>query len=102
VKRLRASRVEVQSITESLDYSNLQGRLLLKLLESFAAFSSDMLVEHVKKGLNLGTVPFGYRSYLTKESRERRRPCDPEHPQGCPCGGCEQICCEGDIEPVLL
>ena len=70
MKRLRASRVEFQSITESLDYSNPQGRLLLQLLGSFAEFSSDMLAEHVKKGLkeraiqglNLGSVPFGYRS----------------------------------------
>ena len=70
VKRLRALRVELQSITESLDYSIPQGRLLLQLLGSFAEFSSDMLAEQVKKGLkeraiqglNLGSVPFGYRS----------------------------------------
>ena len=90
VKALKECRVELQSITESLDYSNPQGRLLLQLLGSFAEFSSDMLAEHVKKGLkeratqglNLGSVPFGFRSCWTKEGGERKRLCDPEHQGG--------------------
>ena len=51
IKQLKEQGVQLQSITESLDDSNPQGRLLLQVLGSFAEFSSDMLAEHVKKGL---------------------------------------------------
>ena len=47
VKTLKENGVELHSITQSLDYSNPQGRLMLQLLGSFAKFSSDMLSEHV-------------------------------------------------------
>ena len=90
VRMLKESGVQLESITESLDYSNPQGRLLLQVLGSVAEFSSDMLSEHVKKGLgerakqglNTGSLPFGYRSCWTREHGERKRMCDPEHPGG--------------------
>ena len=90
IKTLKEAHVELHSITESLDYSNPQGRLLLQVLGSVAEFSSDMLSEHVKKGLqeraiqglNTGSLPFGYRSCWTKEHGERKRICDPEHSGG--------------------
>ncbi len=50
VKQLKEHGIQLQSITESLDDSNPQGRLLLQILGSFAEFSSDMLAEHVKGG----------------------------------------------------
>ena len=90
VRILKENGVELHSITESLDNSNSQGRLMLQLLGSFAEFSSDMLSEHVKKGLqeramqglNTGSVPFGYRSCWTKEHGVRKRICEPEHSGG--------------------
>ncbi len=48
VRELKDHGVQLQSITESLDDSNPQGRLLLQILGSFAEFSSDMLAEHVR------------------------------------------------------
>ena len=90
IKQLKEQGVQLQSITESLDDSNPQGRLLLQVLGSFAEFSSDMLAEHVKKGLKeraiqgkrVGGIPFGYHSCWTKEHGEKKLICDPEHPGG--------------------
>ena len=90
IKHLKEHGVQLQSITESLDNSNPQGRLLLQVLGSFAEFSSDMLAEHVKKGLReraiqgrrIGGIPFGYGSCWSKEHGEKKLLCDPEHPGG--------------------
>ena len=87
IKQLKEHGVQLQSITESLDDSNPQGRLLLQVLGSFAEFSSDMLAEHVKKGLKeraiqgkrVGGIPFGYISCWAKEHGEKKLLCDPEH-----------------------
>ena len=48
IKQLKEHGVQLQSITESLDDSNPQGRLLLQVLGSFAEFSSDMLMPMVQ------------------------------------------------------
>ena len=90
IKQLKEHGVQLQSITESLDDSNPQGRLLLQVMGSFAEFSSDVLGEHVKKGLKeravqgkrVGGIPFGYASCWTKEHGEKKLICHPEHPGG--------------------
>ena len=58
------------SITENLDWSTAEGRLVARTLGSFGEFFSDMLSTHVKKGLeerargglHLGVIPFVYGS----------------------------------------
>ena len=63
---------------------------MLQVLGSFAEFSSDMLAEHVKKGLReraiqgrrIEGIPFGYGSCWSKEHGEKKLLCDPEHPGG--------------------
>ena len=73
---------------------------MLQVLGSFAEFSSDMLSEHVKKGLKeravqgliTDSLPFGYRSCWTKEHGERKRICDPEHS-----GGIHQVPEEAEV-----
>jgi site-specific DNA recombinase len=90
IKKLKEHNVQLQSVTESLDHSSPQGKLLLQLLGSFAEFSSDMLGEHVKKGLkeramqgrHTGGIPFGYESCWINEAGEKRRRCEPEHTGG--------------------
>ena len=90
IKMLKEHGVQLQSITESLDDSNPQGRLLLQVMGSFAEFSSDMLAEHVKKGLKeravqgrrVGGIPFGYQSCWTREHGEKKLACETEHPGG--------------------
>jgi DNA invertase Pin-like site-specific DNA recombinase len=60
--------VGLVSITENLDWSTAEGRLVARTLGSFGEFFSDMLATHVKKGiserarqgLHLGGIPFGY------------------------------------------
>ena len=82
--------VGLVSITENIDWSTAEGRLVARTLGSFGEFFSDMLATHVKKGiserarqgLHLGAVPFGYLSCWVKVDGERRRICDPEHPGG--------------------
>lgn len=62
--------VGLVSITEKLDWSTAEGRLVARTLGSFGEFFSDMLATHVKKGieeraykgLHLGAVPFGYEA----------------------------------------
>ncbi len=90
IKLLKEHGVQLQSITESLDDSNPQGRLLLQVMGSFAEFSSGMLAEHVKKGLKeravhgrrVGGIPFGYKICWTREHGEKKLLCDIEHPGG--------------------
>ena len=82
--------VALVSITENIDYSTPQGRLLVQMLGSFAQFFSDMLGTHVSKGLDerahqglhTGGIPFGYESCWVKENGERRLVCEIEHPGG--------------------
>ena len=60
------------------------------MMGSFAEFSSDMLAEHVKKGLKeravqgrrVGGIPFGYKSCWTREHGEKKLLCDAVHPGG--------------------
>ncbi len=57
------------SISEHIDYATPEGRLQLTILAAFAAFFSEMLTTHVRKGkrqrayegLPNGQVPYGYR-----------------------------------------
>ena len=82
--------VGLVSITENIDWSTAEGRLVARTLGSFGEFFSDMLATHVKKGiterarqgLHLGAIPFGYQSCWVEVDRDRRRTCDPEHPGG--------------------
>ena len=82
--------VALVSITENIDYSTPQGRLLVQMLGSFAQFFSDMLGTHVSKGLDqrateglhTGGIPFGYQSCWVKEHGERTQTCETEHPGG--------------------
>ncbi|MFQ6029037.1 MAG: recombinase family protein [Dehalococcoidia bacterium] len=82
--------VGLVSISENLDWSTAEGRLVARTLGSFGEFFSDMLSTHVKKGieerarggLHLGGIPFGYASCWTKVHGDRQQICDPEHPGG--------------------
>ncbi len=82
--------VGLVSITENLDWSTPEGRLVARTVGSFGEFFSDMLGTHVKKGiseraiqgLHLGGIPFGYQPCWEKIDGERRRTCHPEHPGG--------------------
>ena len=82
--------VGLVSITEQLDWSTAEGRLVARTLGSFGEFFSDMLATHVKKGiderarqgLHLGGIPFGYESCWERENGEKKRRCEPEHPGG--------------------
>ena len=66
------------SVTESIDYTTLEGRLMLTMIGGFAEFFSGQLARHVQKGVRQrvahglpnGSVPFGY---LTDE--ETGIPC---------------------------
>ncbi len=78
--------VGLVSITEKLDWSTPEGRLVARTLGSFGEFFSDMLGTHVKKGISerayqgnhLGNLPFGYESCRPPERQDRKQ-CDPEH-----------------------
>ncbi|HZA25623.1 MAG TPA: recombinase family protein, partial [Dehalococcoidia bacterium] len=82
--------VGLVSITENLDWSTAEGRLVARTLGSFGEFFSDMLATHVKKGiterarqgLHLGGIPFGYEPCWLRINGERQRRCHPEHPGG--------------------
>ncbi len=83
---LGRNNVALVSITDNIDYSTPQGRLLTTMLAGFAEFFSDSLATHVKKGISeralqgrhLGGIPFGYQS-----CRENKLlVCEPEHPGG--------------------
>ena len=90
VSILNQHNVALVSITENLDWSTAEGRLVARTLGSFGEFFSDMLATHVKKGiterarqgLHLGGIPFGYASCWIEEHGLRQRRCDPEHPGG--------------------
>ena len=78
--------VGLVSITENLDWSTAEGRLVARTLGSFGKFFSDMLGTHVKKGiserahqgLHLGSLPFGYLSCYVNGQLQ----CEQEHPGG--------------------
>jgi site-specific DNA recombinase len=89
VTQLSDNGVGLVSITENIDWSNYQGRLLTQMLGAFAEFYSGALSTHTKKGiaerarkgLHLGSVPFGYQ-LCEPPKRGRRKPCEPRHPGG--------------------
>ncbi|HZA23068.1 MAG TPA: recombinase family protein [Dehalococcoidia bacterium] len=72
--------VGLVSITENLDWSTPESRLVARTLGSFSEFFSDMLATHVKKGiserarqgLHLGGIPFGYQPCWEKVKGERQ------------------------------
>ncbi|HZA24696.1 MAG TPA: recombinase family protein, partial [Dehalococcoidia bacterium] len=82
--------VGLVSITENLDWSTAEGRLVARTLGSFGEFFSDMLSTHVRKGiserarqgLHLGGIPFGYQPCWEKVKGDRQLKCHPEHPGG--------------------
>jgi site-specific DNA recombinase len=89
VTQLSDNGVGLVSITENIDWSNYQGRLLTQMLGAFAEFYSGALSTHTKKGiaerarkgLHLGSVPFGYQLCETPK-KGRRKPCEPKHSGG--------------------
>ncbi len=89
VTQLSDNGVGLVSITENIDWSNYQGRLLAQMLGAFAEFYSGALSTHTKKGiderarkgLHLGSVPFGYQ-LCEPPKRGRRKPCEPKHRGG--------------------
>ena len=86
--QLERHKVGFVSITEQIDFSTPQGRLMFNQISSFSQFFSDQLGVHVKKGQSqrahegkhLGGIPFGYQSCWINKGGERKRRCDPEHP----------------------
>ena len=72
------AKVGFASVTENIDYTTLEGRLMLTMIGGFAEFFSGQLARHVQKGVRQrvahglpnGSVPFGY---LTDE--ETGIPC---------------------------
>jgi len=87
---LAKNNVALVSITENIDYSTPQGRLLTTMLAGFAEYFSDSLGVHIKKGLgeraeqgrHLGGIPFGYLSCWEGPKGGRLLTCVPEHPGG--------------------
>ena len=82
--------VGLVSITENLDWSTPEGRLVARTLGNFSEFFSVMLAKHTKKGIDerahqgkhLGSLPFGYESCWTNRNGEKLLNCRPEHPGG--------------------
>ena len=82
--------VALVSVTENIDYSTAQGRLLTTMLAGFAEYFSDSLSTHIKKGLgeraingrHLDGIPFGYLSCWEGPKGARQLTCEPEHPGG--------------------
>ena len=82
--------VGLVSVTENLDWSSPEGRLVARTLGSFGEFFSDMLGTHIKKGVSeraiqgkhLGGIPFGYQSCWEGPKGGRQLSCEPEHPAG--------------------
>ena len=78
--------VGLVSITENLNWSTPEGRLVDRTLGSFGEIYSDMLGAHVRKGISerahqgrhLGAIPFGYQSCW----KNKQSVCDPKHPGG--------------------
>ena len=64
------ARIGFASVTENVDYTTPEGRLMLTMIGGFAEFFSAQLGRHVEKGarqrveqgLQHGSVPFGYIS----------------------------------------
>ncbi len=87
---LAKNNVALVSVTENIDYSTAQGRLLTTLLAGFAEYFSDSLSTHIKKGLgerahngrHLGGIPFGYQSCWEGPKGGRQLACESEHPGG--------------------
>ncbi len=90
VASLSEHNVGLVSITENLDWTTAEGRLVARTLGSFGEFFSDMLATHVKKGINeralkglhLGGIPFGYQSCWEEVNKLRQPRCQPEHRGG--------------------
>ena len=65
---LARKHVALVSITENIDYSTDQGKLMTIMLAGFAEYFSNSLGTHIKKGIGeralqgrpLGGIPFGY------------------------------------------
>ena len=87
---LAKNNVALVSVTENIDYSTAQGRLMTTMLAGFAEYFSDSLSTHIKKGIgerahngrHLGGIPFGYLSCWEGPKGGRTLSCDPEHPGG--------------------
>ena len=85
---LAKNNVSLVSITENIDYSTAQGRLMTTMLAGFAEYFSDSLATHIKKGVSeramqgkhLGGIPFGYESCWEGPKGDRHLRCVPEHP----------------------
>ena len=68
IAELEEHRVGFYSVTEQLDFSTPQGKLMFNQISSFSQFFSDQLGIHVKKGQSqrahegkhLGGIPFGF------------------------------------------
>ena len=78
------------SITESIEYETPHGKFATQTLGSVAELYSGLLSVHTKKGiserarkgLHLGSIPFGYESCWESNEGERKLKCRPEHPGG--------------------
>ena len=89
VSNLARHNVGLVSLSENLDWSTPQGRLVGQMLGGFAEYFSGALSNHVKKGVrerarqgkHLGGIPFGYQTCKTSPE-EIGLPCEPEHPGG--------------------
>jgi site-specific DNA recombinase len=89
VTQLLENDVGLVSITENIDWSSSQGRLVAQMIGSFAEFSSGVLSTHTKKGvaerarkgLHLGSLPFGYQ-LCDPPKKGRKKPCAPAHKGG--------------------
>ena len=87
---LAKNNVSLVSITENIDYSTPQGKLMTTMLAGFAEYFSDSLSTHIKKGLgerahqgrHLGGIPFAFQSCWEGPKGGRLLSCEPEHPGG--------------------
>jgi hypothetical protein len=85
---LAKNNMSLVSITENIDYSTAQGRLMTTMLAGFAEYFSDSLATHIKKGVreramqgkHLGGIPFGYECCWEGPKGDRHLRCVPEHP----------------------
>ena len=79
VAKLDQNIVALVSITENLDWSTPEGRLVARTLGNFSELFSDKLAKHTKKGIDerarqgrhLGSLPFGYESCWTNRNGRR-------------------------------
>ena len=78
------------SVTENIDWSTAEGRMVARSIGNFSEFFSDMLSKHTRKGIDerarqgmhLGSIPFGYQSCWKQNGKEKVLECNPEHPGG--------------------